>query len=160
MLEFFKKKNIYLIFYVNCSHNNNNNINKNSLWWGMKNHLINKSELSNLEKIFYTFIEIKDNININENINFILEKKIPINVYSFRKVFEERLINAKDTNLKEEYLNNLWLLNTNSTFNDKDGDFSGKIVGVSELGLLEVLKENKIKEYNLKEIHFNSRNVF
>jgi len=64
------------------------------------------------------------------------------------------------TNLKEEYLNNLWLLNTNSTFNDKDGDFSGKIVGVSELGLLEVLKENKIKEYNLKEIHFNSRNVF
>jgi hypothetical protein len=105
MLKFFKKKYIYLIFYGNSSHkNNNNNIKKNSLWWAMKNHLINKNELNNLEKIFYSFIEIKDNINISENINFILEQKIPINVYSFRKIFEERLLSAKDTDLKEQLI--------------------------------------------------------
>ncbi len=68
--------------------------------------------------------------------------------------------NGNFTTLKEEYLKNLWLLNTKSSFNDKDGDFSGEIIGISDLGLLQILKGNEIVEYDLKEIQFNARNVF
>jgi soluble lytic murein transglycosylase-like protein len=105
MFKFYK--NILFLPLTNISHNyknNNNNINKNSLWWKMKNHIIDKRKLDDLDKIFYSFIEIKDDININENIQYILEKKIPINVYNFRKIFEEKILTCKDGELKEEFL--------------------------------------------------------
>ncbi len=62
--------------------------------------------------------------------------------------------------LKVEYLENLWLLKTQSSYTDQTGDFIGEIIGVSELGLLQMMKDNQLKEYNLKEIKFNSRNGF
>lgn len=106
MLKLLKFTFFFLFFTIWGDHhkNNNNNINKNSLWFKMKNHLVDKNTLNELEKIFYSFIEIKDNINLNENIQYILHKNIPLNVYSLRKTFEERIISCKDGQLKKEFL--------------------------------------------------------
>jgi BirA family biotin operon repressor/biotin-[acetyl-CoA-carboxylase] ligase len=70
------------------------------------------------------------------------------------------LENENFEKLKSEYLENLWLLNTISSFTDEKGEFMGKIIGVSEIGLLQILNNNQLKEYNLKELKFNARNEF
>ena len=118
------KKNIFFFIFISHLHstkNNNsiNNINKNSLWFKMRNHLVDKNELDNLDKILYAFVELKDNRNINENINYILEEKIPINVYGFRKILEERLLSCKDGNLKEEFLKKILVNYMNNKDNYK-----------------------------------------
>lgn len=103
----------FFILFFNIMGNNhkknNLNVNKNSLWFKMKNHLVNKDELDDLEKIFYSFIELKDNININENLTYILNKKIPFSVYGFRKILEERILTCKDGKLKDQFLKKILL---------------------------------------------------
>ena len=52
------------------------------------------------------------------------------------------------------YLDKLWLLNKESDFIDKSGEFKGCIKGVTTNGLLIMQKEDKLVQYDLKEISF------
>ncbi|MEX2379336.1 MAG: biotin--[acetyl-CoA-carboxylase] ligase [Vicingaceae bacterium] len=56
--------------------------------------------------------------------------------------------------LRKEYLAYLYGYQSPMQFKDKDGAFSGKIVGVVENGYLEVEKEGELKSYDLKEVEF------
>lgn len=61
--------------------------------------------------------------------------------------------------LKTDYLNQLWLKNQPSMFEDETGIFEGKILGTDDLGRLIVEKYSEEKLYDLKEIKFLDRNI-
>ncbi len=56
--------------------------------------------------------------------------------------------------LKEEYLNNLWLLNKKSIYSDVNGEFEGIAIGIDEIGRLIIERNHGIFKYDLKEISF------
>lgn len=56
--------------------------------------------------------------------------------------------------LNEMYRENLWLLGKPSFFKDINGDFEGIIRGTEENGMLQLEKNGKIVNYDLKEISF------
>ncbi len=56
--------------------------------------------------------------------------------------------------LEKYYFSYFWLLNVESIFSDKNGDFYGTIRGVEENGLLKMERNNQIVNYDLKEIKF------
>ena len=60
--------------------------------------------------------------------------------------------------LKENYLNSLWLLGIESTFERKNTFFKGIIRGTDAFGRLEIEDVDGIKTYDLKEIKFTLRN--
>lgn len=62
--------------------------------------------------------------------------------------------------LRSKYLEKMYLLNQQATFEDQEGVFVGKITGISEAGLLKIEKEIGVKMYDLKEIKFISQNAF
>jgi BirA family biotin operon repressor/biotin-[acetyl-CoA-carboxylase] ligase len=61
--------------------------------------------------------------------------------------------------LKTDYLNQLWLKNQLSMFEDATGVFEGKILGTDDFGRLIVEKNSEEKLYDLKEIKFLDRNI-
>jgi BirA family transcriptional regulator, biotin operon repressor / biotin---[acetyl-CoA-carboxylase] ligase len=56
--------------------------------------------------------------------------------------------------LRQDYLNNLFLMQTPSIFSDRDGVFQGTIQGIDDHGRLMVNKNGGTKAYDLKEIQF------
>ncbi|MDF9795515.1 BirA family biotin operon repressor/biotin-[acetyl-CoA-carboxylase] ligase [Catalinimonas alkaloidigena] len=71
--------------------------------------------------------------------------------------FEERYFQLKAmelTQLKKEYLAQLYWYNTFHSFQDKDGVFQGRIIDVLEGGELLVEREAIVKQYQLKEITY------
>ena len=66
----------------------------------------------------------------------------------------QRLILKTDPALKRTYLENLYWINEERTFEDDSGEFSGVIKGVDAFGLLIVQKNDQQVQYDLKEIKF------
>jgi BirA family biotin operon repressor/biotin-[acetyl-CoA-carboxylase] ligase len=56
--------------------------------------------------------------------------------------------------LEKEYLNNLWLLNQKSIYNDIKGEFEGISKGIDEIGRLIIERDECLFYYDLKEISF------
>ena len=69
-----------------------------------------------------------------------------------------QLQNKAYAQLKENYLNNLWLLGVSSTFERNNTLFKGTIRGTDAFGRLEIEEVDGIKTYDLKEIKFTLRN--
>lgn len=110
-------------------------LNVNQLNFGKFNATSLKKELSqhfNIQELVFILLE-----KLNESFAFICNKN------------EDRL--------KSVYLNNLWLYNINANYRDHEGDFEGKLTGVSEEGMLLVEKNAQIKSYQHKEIEFLAR---
>lgn len=61
--------------------------------------------------------------------------------------------------LRTDYLNQLWLINQLSMFEDQTGVFEGKILGTDDFGRLIVEKDGYQNNYDLKEIKFLDRNI-
>jgi BirA family biotin operon repressor/biotin-[acetyl-CoA-carboxylase] ligase len=65
--------------------------------------------------------------------------------------------------LRSLYLDNLYLLEKEATFEDENGIFNGTIQGISEVGLLTIRKvvngETILLNYDLKEVRFISKSA-
>lgn len=87
---------------------------------------------------------------VNNDLNSVL------NTLSF--FIEKRymqLKSRKHEKIEEDYLFSLYRKNIKSSFKDMNNYFfEGKIIDVNEKGQLRILVEEKIKEYNFKEISF------
>lgn len=69
------------------------------------------------------------------------------------EVYYQRLQQKKFAEIDQLYLTNLYKLNESALFKDADGQFQGKIRGLSSMGLLIVEGENGEKHlYDVKEI--------
>jgi BirA family biotin operon repressor/biotin-[acetyl-CoA-carboxylase] ligase len=85
-----------------------------------------------------------------------------------KEVFERLILELNSTylqiqnkeylQLKENYLNSLWLLGIESTFERNNTFFKGIIRGTDAFGRLEIEENDGIKTYDLKEIKFTLRN--
>lgn len=89
----------------------------------------------------------------------------PIEQVLFQLIFEfnncwEMIRKGELKKLREDYLNNLYLLNQDAEFEDNGGFFKGKITGISDEGFLLVEKEGISRKYDLKEIRFIGQNTF
>jgi biotin-(acetyl-CoA carboxylase) ligase len=62
--------------------------------------------------------------------------------------------------IREAYLKELYQLNQLAYYADQNGEFIGGIIGVTEEGLLQIMKGDEIKTYDIKEISFIYRNAF
>ena len=73
----------------------------------------------------------------------------------------ELLKNGNLEMLRSLYLDNLYLLEQEATFEDSEGVFKGTIQGISEVGLLTIRKvmnsETILRNYDLKEVKFISK---
>jgi BirA family transcriptional regulator, biotin operon repressor / biotin---[acetyl-CoA-carboxylase] ligase len=131
----------------------------------IENHL-EKDSIKN------SIIGIGLNINQTDFNNFnatslklILGQEFPLRDLSFSIVKELNTwflkFNKKNyPEIQKNYLENLWLLNEDSCFEDSQGEFIGKITGIGETGELIVLKNNVMNHYHNKEIVFKERDVF
>ena len=65
--------------------------------------------------------------------------------------------------LRSLYLDNMYLLEQEATFEDENGIFNGTIQGISEVGLLTIRKvvngETILQNYDLKEVRFISKSA-
>lgn len=86
------------------------------------------------------------------------ERKNPMDIlYSFIEQFNSNWKNFSETNfndLKSDYLKNLFQINEIGIYEDSSGTFEGKITNVLDSGHLEIEKENKVLQFDLKEIKF------
>jgi len=92
--------------------------------------------------------ELDQHFNIQELVFVLIEKLND----SFALLWKRNEINLRST-----YLNSLWLYNLNAKYRDLEGDFDGKIIGISEDGMLLMEKNDQIKNYRHKEIEFLER---
>lgn len=66
-----------------------------------------------------------------------------------------QLINQGGKELEQDYLDSLYLMKEEHTYEDETGVFRGKIVGISEFGQLQIQDEEEVvKTYNFKEVSF------
>jgi len=66
-----------------------------------------------------------------------------------------QVLNKGGKELEADYLKSMYWMNEEHAFEDEDGDFNGKIVGISEFGQLQIEDdENEIRTYNFKEVSF------
>lgn len=65
-----------------------------------------------------------------------------------------QLKQGKAALLSLKYLENLFKINEFQTFEDKNGIFEGKIIGVDIAGRIQIIKDNQKMTYNLKEVKF------
>jgi len=97
-----------------------------------------------------------EGLNATSLFNEIKESHPPRSVLNLlMKVMSEKfeLINFnKLDQLKNSYEANLYLKNQPTTFEDKAGIFTGKIIGTTNEGKLLIDKETGVTEYGLKEI--------
>ena len=56
--------------------------------------------------------------------------------------------------LEKKYCDNLFAINEQRMFKTSEGIVEGKIIGVTENGLLKLISQNKEKYYNIKEIEY------
>jgi BirA family biotin operon repressor/biotin-[acetyl-CoA-carboxylase] ligase len=61
---------------------------------------------------------------------------------------------GKLSQLRSEYLDHLFMIRTPFTFRDKESLFIGIIVGIDNIGRLQVDKNGHVSAYDLKEIQY------
>jgi len=122
-------------------------------------------------KIEYSIVGIGINVNQKE---FFSSAPNPISIIHFinkatdvNQLLDELLLNVgayyekytfenKFSELKLEYLKNLYKYNNWTTYSDSEGVFKGKITGIDEYGRLIVMQESGVEKlYMYKEIKFN-----
>ena len=63
--------------------------------------------------------------------------------------------NGKSQQIEKDYLKSLYWMNEEHTFQDEDDEFTGKIIGISEFGQLQIEDEDRdIRTFNFKEVSF------
>ena len=70
---------------------------------------------------------------------------------------ETRYFQLKDGHssvLEKDYLNTMYWMNETHLFLDENGEFEGKIVGITELGQLRIEANKEERVYNFKEVSF------
>jgi BirA family biotin operon repressor/biotin-[acetyl-CoA-carboxylase] ligase len=78
-----------------------------------------------------------------------------ITLLKFLQVSTGKFYNEDYGEIKNSYLNNLWLINKWATYTDAFGKFDGRIADVAESGeLVVVKKDGSTAQYSLKEIVF------
>jgi BirA family biotin operon repressor/biotin-[acetyl-CoA-carboxylase] ligase len=134
--------------------------------------LVNKCKIAGIllqnliskNRITHTVIGIGLNINQIEFTNFHpsatsvhKELGVTINIsdvkYSLLNALQLRLENYRlNSDLKQEYLSNLFQKDKVVTFESNNQNFIGIIRGVTKSGLLQIETENCLKEFNLQEV--------
>ena len=134
--------------------------------------LVNKCKIAGIliqnlisrNRITHTIIGIGLNINQIEFTNFYfsatsIQKELGavINIAdvkdSLLNALQLRLESYRlNSNLKEEYLSNLFQKDKVATFESSNQKFMGIIRGVTKSGLLQIETENSLKEFNLQEV--------
>lgn len=78
--------------------------------------------------------------------------------FGLLKHFESRwkeLQNSERQKIDSDYLSRLYAFGENKLFEDENGDFKGRIVGLAQNGLLKVHKDNGTTQlYDIKELKF------
>ena len=93
-------------------------------------------------------------LNIITNEIYDLEKELTKLLASIENRYLQAK-NGKSQQLEKDYLNTLYWMNEEHTFLDEDGEFTGKIIGISEFGQLLIKDEDKdIRTFNFKEVSF------
>ncbi|NOU60461.1 biotin--[acetyl-CoA-carboxylase] ligase [Marinifilum caeruleilacunae] len=69
-----------------------------------------------------------------------------------RRYFQ--LENGFSHQLEKDYLDTMYWINEEHSFEDENGRFTGKIVGISEMGQLRIEAEGEERIYNFKEVSF------
>lgn len=98
---------LYLLFlFLPIESKNQQHIKNTTLWSKIKRHEVDVNLLSANERIFYSLYCVKENINVVENLEYLLlrEKQIPLNVFFLRKVLEERVSMLKDGEKKNQFI--------------------------------------------------------
>jgi len=134
--------------------------------------LVNKFKIAGIliqnliskNRITHTVIGIGLNINQIEFTKFYpsatsVQKELgaTINIsdvkYSLLNALQLRLENYRlNSDLKEEYLSNLFQKDKVATFESNNQKFMGIIRGVTKSGLLQIETENFLKKFNLQEV--------
>ena len=134
--------------------------------------LVNKCKIAGIliqnliskNRITHTVIGIGLNINQIEFTKFYpsatsIQKELgaKINIsdvkYSLLNALQLRLENYRlNSDLKEEYLSNLFQKDKVATFESNNQKFIGIIRGVTKSGLLQIETEKSLKEFNLQEV--------
>jgi len=66
-----------------------------------------------------------------------------------------QLQNNGASELEQDYLGSMYWMNEEHDYEDENGRFRGKIVGISEFGQLQIQdKKNEMRTYNFKEVSF------
>lgn len=112
----------------------------------------------NLHQLFFdgdapnpiSLVQITDKvINRNEIMNHILLR--------FKTYYYNYWMKQDYLAISQRYLSNLYRLNEMAVYNDTDGDFKGKIVGVDKPGFLLIEDEkSSIRRYAFKEVRYTN----
>jgi hypothetical protein len=68
------------------------------------------------------------------------------------------ITNRQFKELDEAYRQRLYLKDIPALFSDEEGEFLGTIIGTTEQGLLQIVRGNNVRSYDLKELRFIRRN--
>ncbi|MFT5749355.1 MAG: BirA family biotin operon repressor/biotin-[acetyl-CoA-carboxylase] ligase [Ancylomarina sp.] len=91
-------------------------------------------------------------LNILTNEYYQLENELVKLLAAFEKRYFQTMTNG-GRELEVDYLKSLYWMNEEHTFEDEDGEFTGKIIGISKFGQLQI-EEEEIRTYNFKEVSF------
>ncbi len=117
------------------------NINSSIIGIGIN---INQSEFG-----INTASSLKNILGEDQNLSAIFEELI--------EKIEKRylqLVNNETALLKDEYVSKLFRINTKAVFKDDKGKFEGEILGINEVGKLNIRRQNFVKSYDIKEIAY------
>lgn len=96
-------------------------------------------------------------MSMEAKVSFTKEKVLEVLIEQLNHYY--RLLALEQyTQLKEMYLEQLWLINTPSIFERKNEQFTGIIRGTDNFGRLLIEENQEIKTYDLKEVKFTLRN--
>lgn len=68
------------------------------------------------------------------------------------------ITNRQFKELDEAYRERLYLKDKPALYSDEEGEFLGTIIGTTEQGLLQLVRGNNVRTYDLKELRFIRRN--
>ncbi|MFA8450627.1 MAG: biotin--[acetyl-CoA-carboxylase] ligase [Bacteroidales bacterium] len=95
-------------------------------------------------------ISLKNISNQNYDLNFLIA---PLSEHLQKRYLEIQDIKQLE-NIKNEYLNNLYKINTPSKFIVENNEKTGIIKGIDEFGRLEIRFDNQTEAFDLKEVKF------
>ncbi|MBD3638841.1 MAG: biotin--[acetyl-CoA-carboxylase] ligase [Crocinitomicaceae bacterium] len=92
--------------------------------------------------------------------NELLGKDVDLNdllnqLYGYLDFYYNLLLESNFELLKKHYYKHLYLKDELAPFRDADGEFEGRITGIDENGLLQIKVGDKIRRYDIKEVHYS-----
>ncbi|MCB9223006.1 MAG: biotin--[acetyl-CoA-carboxylase] ligase [Crocinitomicaceae bacterium] len=74
--------------------------------------------------------------------------------YSYLDFYYNLLLESNFELLKKHYYNHLYLINEEHDFEDSNGQFTGKIIGIDENGFLQIQTESGKRSFDIKEVKY------